>query len=157
MITIETVFLNTPLNPLTLTFLEVSFTQGRYSLRSSLMNFLQFPASTDYISSVNFTCYGLPTSTRLRVLPSGGIVVEVSPFRSLPADYPFFLCLGFNLAPYNRFFLLSPPSRLSFFHLCVVALLSLGYSSNSGSRRGLQVLATHRFLYALTLLRLISP
>ena len=59
--------------------------------------------------------------------------------------------------PYNKFFLLSPPSRLRFFHRYVVALLSLGYSSNSGSRGGLQVLTTHKFLYALTFLRLISP
>ena len=100
---------------------------------------------------------GLPTSNRLVVLPSRGIVVEVPPVRGLPADYPFFQRLGFNLAPYNKFFLLSRLSRLHLFHRYVVVLLSLGYSSNSGSRGGLQVLTTHKFLYALTLLPLISP
>nr|DAW02879.1 MAG TPA: hypothetical protein [Caudoviricetes sp.] len=37
------------------------------------------------------------------------LVVEDSPIRSFPADYPLQRCLGFNHAPSHNFFLLSQP------------------------------------------------
>ncbi len=93
----------------------ISFTQARYFLRSSPMNFSSFLMSTDYIFSLPRK--GLSTSARLCVLPKG-IVVEDSPVRSFPADYPLPKYLGFNLISSDRFFLLSPPSHLAFSCLC---------------------------------------
>ena len=90
------------------------------------MNFLHFHVSTDYILSMPYF-YGLgeTTSTRLCVLPSRGIVVEVSPVRSLPADYQFLLQdLGFNLVPSTRFFLFSP-------HITLRLISSLRCSSSN--------------------------
>ena len=96
------------------------------------MNFLQFPVSTDYIFSMPWwNGLGRHTSTRLRVLPSWGIVVEPSPIRSLAADYPLWKHLGFNLMSSISFFLLSPHSHLAVFHAYVVADIALGYSSSS--------------------------
>lgn len=59
------------------------------------------------------------------------LVVERSAIRSFAADCPLRRCLGFNHAPYTRFFLLSSPSRLSLFHDYVVARVPLGVPSNS--------------------------
>ena len=53
----------------------------------------------------------LPPPTACSVLPSGGIVVEVSPVRSLPADCPIFYIFK--------------PSRLPLFQDCVVVIKAL--------------------------------
>lgn len=53
----------------------------------------------------------LPSPNTYDVLPSGGIVVEVSPVRSLPADCPIFCIFK--------------PSHLSLFHLYVVVAEAL--------------------------------
>ena len=66
----------------------------------------------------------------ITLLPAG-IVVEVSPIRSLPASYPLYQHLGFNLMPSSLFFILSWRSHLALFHAYVVAKLALGSSSNS--------------------------
>ncbi|HBG0572082.1 TPA: hypothetical protein KPE46_000381 [Clostridioides difficile] len=42
-----------------------------------------------YPSALSAKVYQLPLPITCSVLPSRGIVVEVSPIRSLPADYPF--------------------------------------------------------------------
>ncbi|MCV2286434.1 hypothetical protein OCR89_010210 [Clostridioides difficile] len=42
-----------------------------------------------YPSALSVKVYPLPLPITCNVLPSRGIVVEVSPIRSLPADCPF--------------------------------------------------------------------
>lgn len=54
-------------------------------------------------------------------------------YSSLSCWFSIFRHLGFNLMPYNIFFLLSPHSRLGLFHPYVVVMLPLGLSSNSSS------------------------
>lgn len=70
------------------------------------------------------------TSSRLALLLQR-IVVERSPVRGFAADRPLSQRLGSHPAPSVCFFPLSPPSRLSLFHLCVVAHTALGSPSNS--------------------------
>ncbi|EQH89511.1 hypothetical protein QMW_0666 [Clostridioides difficile DA00313] len=53
------------------------------------MNFLHFKAQTiSYPSALSVKVYPLPLPIACSVLPSRGIVVEVSPLE-LPADCPF--------------------------------------------------------------------
>ncbi|WP_153903633.1 hypothetical protein [Clostridioides difficile] len=55
------------------------------------MNFLHFheAQTISYPSALSVKVYPLPLPIACSVLPSRGIVVEVSPVRSLPADCPF--------------------------------------------------------------------
>ena len=113
--------------------LEVVVHISTLHLCSSLMNFLIFLLSTDYILSHSSACLGLPTSTSSGVLPSGGIVVE--PYLPvLAADCPLSQHLGFNLMSSSIFFLLSPHSHLHLIFRCYVVVIPvLGDSSNSSS------------------------
>lgn len=115
------------------------------------MNFLYFHISTDYIFTLDFTL-GATHFHTLVCTSISGIVVELSPIRSLVADCPLSKHLGFTHMPYNKFFLLSQPSRLDIFHSYVVVLLPLGVSSYSGSFE--HNAQTYIFLYMPTIIRI---
>lgn len=58
------------------------------------------------------------------------IVVEPYPIRVLVADCPLLKYLGLRHISFSQFFLISPHSRLTIFHVYVVVCETLGGSSN---------------------------
>lgn len=82
-------------------------------------------------SSLHVRACPYPRPIACRVLPSGGIVVELSPVQSLVADCPFFYSTqALTICHITDFFYFRNHSRLGLFHPYVVVLLSLGVSSS---------------------------
>ena len=112
---------------------SLSFTERRYPQRSSLMNFLCFHISIDYILSHSTTCLGL-IHFRVRQLDGYGLREAQSlSFPLFGAQLLITHCtirhLGFDLMPSTGFFLLSQ-------HITLVYISRLRCSS--GSFRGSQ-------------------
>ena len=134
----------------------------RYIHTSSLMNFLCFHISTDYILSISyFYDLGANTSVRLYLLTSRVIVVEGRTIRSFPADFQFLFCTqDLTLCYLTNFFCFRN------IHTQVYFILMLQFSQLYGDKLstlpcssifvcfvgcGLFHITTYRFPYMLTI------